>query len=74
MTTSSPFESPLSAPSKVAHVVIGPGHDQAMDALAAQSSDVVHLQGTKSEGRSLLELIANYDQIIYWPWTAEVGA
>ena len=32
----------------------------------------MHLLGTRSDGRALLALISKYDQIIYWPFTAEV--
>lgn len=69
-----PSETSASWRPSSAHVVIGPGHDPAMDAIRDPESEVVHLVGTLSDGRKLLELIATYDRIVYWPWTEEVGA
>ncbi len=58
---------------KIAHVVIGPEGDPAVGALSGPEADIVRLLGTHSDGRTLLALIAKYDQIIYWPFTTEVG-
>lgn len=59
---------------RIAHVGIGEGRDPAMDSLASPKSDIILLAGAKGDGRRILQLIATYDRIIYWPFTQEVRA